>query len=62
VWDEIKDEIEPQLFVTLVFYAKLLIAAMRDERTFQSIGITKVIANYDVDDGKDEIGRSGPSP
>ena len=62
VWEEIKDEIDPQLYVTLVFYAKLLISAMGDERASQSIGITKEIANYAIDDGKDEIGRSVPPP
>ena len=62
LWDEIKDEIEPQLFVTLVFIAKLLVAAARDERSIQPSVINTDIGNYGFDDRKDEIPRSGPSP
>ena len=62
VWDEIKDEIEPQLYVTLAFLSKLLIAAARDERSIQPSVIKKENANYGFDDRKDEIPRSGPSP
>jgi hypothetical protein len=58
VWDEIKDEIEPQLSVTLVFYAKLLIAAMRDERSVQPSVINKEIGNYRFGDRKDETDGS----
>jgi hypothetical protein len=62
LWGEIKDEIEPQLFVTLVFIAKLLVGAVRDERSVQATEIKKEIGNYRFGGGKDEIARSGPSP
>jgi len=45
LWEEIKDEIEPQLFVTLAFFARLLLTAARDERSLQPIVITKEIGN-----------------
>jgi hypothetical protein len=61
LWDEIKDEIEPQLYVTFVFFAKLLIAAVRDERSSQHSVIKKDIGNYRSGDGKDEMARSSPS-
>ena len=54
VWEEIKDEIEPQLSVTLVFFAKLLIAAMRDKRLIQPTVINKEIGNYRFDAQEDE--------
>ena len=54
VWEEIKDEIEPQLSVTLVFFAKLLIDALRDERPIQPAVINKEIGNYRIDAPKDE--------
>jgi hypothetical protein len=57
-----KDEIEPQLFVTLVFFAKLLLGAVRDERTFQPNEIKEEIGNYRTGDLKDEIAGGGPAP
>ena len=41
VWDEIKDEIEPQLFVTLIFLARLVVSVVRDERLAQPFVISK---------------------
>jgi hypothetical protein len=62
LWEEIKDEIEPQLYITLVFAAKLLVAALRDERTSQPSVINKDIGNYGFEGKKDEMSRAGPSP
>ena len=62
LWDEIKDEIEPKAFVTLVFFAKLIIAVIKDERSAQHSVINKEIGEYRFVDVKDEIGRTLPSP
>jgi hypothetical protein len=62
LWDEIKDEIEPQLYVTLVFFAKLLLAAMEDEKSIQPSVVNKGNGNYGFRGGKDEMGRRSPSP
>lgn len=52
-----KDETEAQLFVTLVFFSKLLLAAARDEITNQPFVIKREIRNYAQGAEKDEIGR-----
>lgn len=61
VWDEIKDEMEPQDYVTIAFIVKLLVCAMRDEIIGQPSVINKEIGNYRLVEGKDETAMS-PSP
>jgi hypothetical protein len=61
VWEEIKDEIAPQLSVTLVFFARLLIAALRDERVMQPAVIHQEIGKYGIDAEKDETDGICPS-
>ena len=62
LWQEIKDEIEPQVLVTIVFFVKLLISAARDEIRVQRAVITKEKGNYGFSGGKDEIEPRASSP
>ena len=61
VWDEIKDEMKPQDYVTIAFIVKLLVCAMRVEIIGQPSVINKEIGNYRLVEGKDETAMS-PSP
>lgn len=61
VWDEIKDEMEPQDYVTIAFIVKLLVCAMRDEIIGQNSVIKREIGNYRFVEEKDETALS-PSP
>jgi hypothetical protein len=62
LWDEIEDEISPQLFVTLKFIVRLATATMRDEMESRVSVIKEEYANYGMAGGKDEIGDLGASP
>jgi hypothetical protein len=55
LWQEIKDEIKPQLLVTIVFFVKLLISSTRDEIRVQRNEITNEIGNWGFAGRKDEI-------
>lgn len=61
VWDEIKDEMRPQDYVTIAFIVKLLVCAMRDEIMGQPYVINNEIGNYPSVGKKDETALS-PSP
>jgi hypothetical protein len=61
LWQEIKDELQPQLLVTIVFFAKLLFLSARDEIRGQCAVITKEMGNYQEADSKDEIEPKGAS-
>ena len=57
VWSEMKDEIGPQLTVTLLFFAKLLIAAIKDERFHQPPVFNAEISKSAKVRQKDEMER-----
>jgi plasmid stabilization system protein ParE len=59
LWEEIKDEIAPQLYVTLVFIAELIFASVRDERSRQLPMIKGERGKYTNEGMKDEMGESG---
>jgi hypothetical protein len=61
LWQEIKDELQPQLLVTIVFFAKLLFLSARDEIRAQGAVITKEMGNYQDAETKDEIEPKGAS-
>lgn len=61
LWQEIKDELQPQLLVTIVFFAKLLFLSARDEIRVQGTVITKENGNYEIAQVKDEIEPKGAS-
>ncbi len=61
VWDEMKDEMRPQDYVTIAFIVKLLVCAMRDEIIGQPYVINKEIGNHPIVGEKDETALS-PSP
>jgi len=60
VWDEIKDELMPQHYVTIAFIVKLIFSAMRDEIIRQPAEIKKEIGNYAIIEKKDETALSPP--
>jgi ribosome biogenesis GTPase A len=62
LWEEIKDEIEPEVYVTLQFLVELIFEAMRDEIKIQPIVNKEEIVNYGSVKGEDEIGEMKRSP
>jgi hypothetical protein len=61
-WDEMKDEIEPQVLVMLSFFARLLLSATRDEIRSQLAGITEEFGRLPGALPKDGTAREGPAP
>jgi hypothetical protein len=62
LWDEIEDEISPEIFVTLQFLAELVIQLVRDEIASQPSETKAEFANHRLAGTKDENRESGPSP
>ena len=61
LWQEIKDELQPQVLVTIAFFLKLVISSARDEIRGQGAVITKENGNYQNAETKDEIEPKGAS-
>jgi len=60
-WDDVKDEISPEVLVTLVFLARLLVSWTKDEKRVQQSGITKEFQDLLSRSGEDETdGRARP--
>jgi hypothetical protein len=62
LWDEIKAETSPEVFVTIQFLAELVFQSVRDEIVSQPSETKAEIANYRLGETKDENKESGPSP
>jgi hypothetical protein len=58
LWDEIKDEISPEMFVTLQFLVELFFRSVRDEIRSQPFVTKAKIGNYRLD-GMEENRESG---
>ena len=57
LWGEIRDEIAPELYVTLLFFAQLLSAAKKDERMMQPYVSAEEIAKLAKAGPEDEMER-----
>ena len=57
MWDEIKDEMEPQALVTITFLVELIFESLRDEMRSQLPGNKGENANYGIGRREDEIGE-----
>jgi len=57
LWSEIKDEIAPELYVTLLFFAQLLTGAKKDERMIQPFVSAEEIAKLAKAGPEDEMER-----
>lgn len=60
-WDEMRDEIQPQVLVTLAFLARLLHRAARDEIRVQLATVIRDFPRLPAKDEKDEIGIPPPA-
>lgn len=62
LWEEIKDEMAPQMLVTLQFLFELIFASLRDEIEGQPAVISKEISNYRKHRREDEMGATRGTP
>lgn len=60
-WEEAKDEIPAQVLVTLVFLARFMVGAARDEIRRQGAGILGQFGNSRKGVVKDEMSRAPPA-
>jgi hypothetical protein len=61
-WDEMEDEIPPEVLVMLVFFGRLLLRATKDERRSEPTGITGESRRLLTSDGKTRRPGGGPAP
>lgn len=53
-WEEARDEISPQLLVTLGFFGRFVGGVLRDEILTQRAGLMEEFANFATDGARDE--------
>ena len=61
-WDEMEDEIPPEVLVMLVFFGRLLFRVMEDERRDEATGITGESRRLLRSGGKTRRPGGGPAP
>lgn len=54
LWEEMRDEIDPQVLVTFSFFANLLLQGWRDERVVQHAETTEEFVNLANEEVKDQ--------
>ncbi len=62
LWEEMRDEIEPQLLVTLRFFADLLFQRREDERVVQRFVNTEEFVNLGIEEVKDQSDSAFSGP
>jgi hypothetical protein len=61
-WDEMRDEIPPEVLVMLVFFGRLLFRVLKDEMQGQASVITGESRRLPGGFSKDETAGRGPAP